>query len=80
MARKATYQIMRVALCNLLEDLRILSGDKMGPSDIKGWQDVAGTAMVNAQVLASQLEQARLGNHESFIVFPSPDDCGGETE
>lgn len=72
--RRATYQRMREALCNLLNDMSILAGDKVGPSDVS-WQDVAGTAMVNAQVLAAQLEQARLGNCESFITFPSPAEC-----
>jgi hypothetical protein len=71
---------MREALCNLLSDMSILAGDIVGPGGTS-WQDVAGTAMVNAQVLASQLEQARLGNCESFITFPSPAEClGDETE
>ena len=73
--KTARYNTMRMALCNLLDDMRILSGDVVGPSGVS-WQDVAGTAMVNAQVLASQLEQARLGNAEWFLTFPSPDDCG----
>jgi len=72
-APRATYKRMRQLLNDVLGDLRILAGNTMGPSDAS-WQDVAGTCAVNLQVLASQLEQARQGNHESAIVFPSPDD------
>lgn len=72
--RKAQYKIMREALTNLLGDLNILCGNQVGPSNAS-WQDVAGTAMVNAEVLASQLKQAHIGNHEAGIVFPDPTDC-----
>jgi hypothetical protein len=69
--RRARYETMKTALENLLNDLSILAGEKVGPSGVS-WQDVAGTAMVNAQVLADQLKAAREGNSESFITFPSP--------
>lgn len=72
--RRATYKVMKSALENLLNDLSILSGEKVGPSNVS-WQDVAGTAMVNAEALANQLRQAQLGNCESFIAFPSPSEC-----
>lgn len=68
---RATFHVMQRALESLLYDMRILSGETMGPSN-STWQDVAGTASTNAQVLANQLMQARLGNHEPFITFPSP--------
>jgi hypothetical protein len=69
--RKATFKAMQTALQNAINDLMILSGEKVGPSDAS-WQDVAGTCVVNLRVLAGQIEQARLGNCESFISFPSP--------
>ena len=71
--RRATYAQMKRALSNLLYDLEILSGDY--PGNGSTWQDVAGTAAVSAEVLSRQLRQAHEGNHESFIVFPSPADC-----
>jgi hypothetical protein len=61
---------MQTALINLLDDLAILAGDKMGPSG-SSWQDVAGIASVNAWVLFKQLEAAYQGNHEPGITFPS---------
>jgi hypothetical protein len=61
---------MKQSLKDLLEDLSILAGEKLGPSDAS-WQDVAGTAAINARHLASLLDSARKGNHEPFICFPS---------
>jgi hypothetical protein len=72
--RPATYAFMEQLLKNALYDLAILAGDIVGPSDVS-WQDVAGTAAVNLQVLASQLDQARNGQAEPGIVFPSPAEC-----
>lgn len=72
--RKATYKTMETALRNALNDLAILAGEKVGPSG-SSWQDVAGTAAVNLTVLANQLNEARHGNAESFITFPSPSEC-----
>lgn len=69
--RKATYQTMKRLLENALNDMAILAGDKMGPSDA-AWQDVAGTCATNLEALAAQLHSARRGNHEAGIVFPSP--------
>lgn len=74
MENKATYKKMEQALTDLLNDMDILSGNKMGPSDV-AWQDVAGTAATNAQWLANMLYEARKGNHESFITFPCPEEC-----
>jgi len=72
--RKATYAEMKRLLTNALGDLSILAGDAVGPSDVS-WQDVAGTATVSLQCLVWQLEEARKGNCESFITFPSPSEC-----
>ncbi len=71
---RAKYTTLERTLRNLLHDLTILSGDVIGPSGTS-WQDVAGTASVNAQVLANILSEARKGNHESALVFPSPAEC-----
>ena len=70
MARMARFSIMERSLRNAVNDLMILAGEKVGPSEVS-WQDVAGTCVVNLRVLADQIEQARLGNAESFITFPS---------
>ena len=70
----ATYKAMETTLRNALNDLAILAGEKAGPSGAS-WQDVAGTAATNLEVLAAQLRQARIGNCESFITFPSPAEC-----
>jgi hypothetical protein len=72
--RPYRYEEARDLLRDIIEDFRILSGDKMGPSDVS-WQDVAGTAMTNLQVLAWRMEEAREGNVAGGpVVFPSPDD------
>ena len=65
-------QICKQRLEALVEDLAILAGDVVGPSD-STWQDVAGTAVVNLYALANQIEQARAGNVIGGpVVFPSP--------
>ena len=69
-----TYKKMEQALTTLLNDMAILAGEKVGPSDVS-WQDVAGTAATNAQWLANLLYDARKGNAESFLTFPSPSEC-----
>lgn len=74
MQRQARFNVMERALIGLLNDLRILSGEIVGPSGVS-WQDVAGTAALNAQVLADQLTQARAGNSHGPIVFPSPSEA-----
>lgn len=71
---KATYEQMKRLLTDALGDLAILSGDVMGPSGAS-WQDVAGTAAVNLTCLANMLTEARKGNAEPFITFPSPAEC-----
>lgn len=61
----------------ILSDLRILAGD-VGPSGVS-WQDVAGPLAVNLRVLATRVDAARAGRvTDGPVVFPSPDDCGGE--
>lgn len=75
------YTKMKRNLCDALHDLRILAGDVVGPSGAS-WQDVAGTAAVNLRALADQIEQARELGQAAFdcaVVFPSPDDCEGES-
>jgi len=68
------YGEARDLLRSIIEDFLILSGDKLGSNDVT-WQDVAGTASVNLQVLASRLEAAREGNVSGGpAVFPSPKD------
>lgn len=69
-----TYGKLEKTLITALNDLAILSGDIQGPSEVS-WQDVAGTAATNLEVLAKMLHDARKGNHESIISFPSPWDC-----
>ena len=68
---RATSLGLSRALNHLLGDLSILAGDVVGPSGVS-WQDVAGTAAVNARHLAALLEAARKGDHEGLLVFPSP--------
>ncbi len=65
------FNVAHKALQNALGDLRILSGDEVGPSNA-AWQDVAGTCAVNLRVLLGYVEGAREGG--AFIQFPSPDD------
>ncbi len=74
MKRKTTYGGMEKILINSLNDLAILSGDIVVPSGVS-WQDVAGTAAINLEVLASMLMEARKGNCEACITFPSPAEC-----
>jgi hypothetical protein len=76
---QATYKKMREVLANAIEDLEILAGNRMGPSNVT-WQDVAGTCYTNLRVLANQIEAARSGNHEPAITFPSPAELLGEME
>ena len=72
--RPYNYDESRRLLAQIIEDFRILSGDKMGPSGV-AWQDVAGTASVNLKVLAMRLDAARAGKVANGpVVFPSPDD------
>jgi hypothetical protein len=59
---------MQKYLDTAINDLRILSGDIVGPSDAT-WQDVAGTAVTNLLCLATAIERAKNGS-EPFPVFP----------
>jgi hypothetical protein len=69
----ASYRTMVELLETILHDFEILSGNEVGPSGTT-WQDVAGTASANLLALSAQLEQARSGDAEPFIIFPSPRD------
>jgi len=71
---RARFIHMHAALRELLNDLTILAGEKVGPSDAS-WQDVASAAAIHAANLARQLHAASQGNHEAMIVFPSPAEC-----
>ena len=46
----------------IVEDMRIISGDTMGPSGVT-WQDVAGTLACNLEVLARHVNKIRAGKH-----------------
>lgn len=53
---------------NIVNDMSILSGDRMGDTSII-WQDVAGTLATNLQVLAQHVNDIRGGIiHSSFIT------------
>ena len=73
--KRATYNGMREELAHIIGDVRILSGEIVGPSDAT-WQDVAGTLAVNLRCLAAMLEEWRKGNAEPFCSFPGLDDVG----
>ena len=80
------YSKLNQAMRAALEDLSILSGDTMGPSDAT-WQDLAGTAAVNLYALANALDSIRKGetHHqgcpwEGPAVFPSPSELMDEIE
>ena len=67
--RNQSYETVQRWLDAALNDLKILSGEEIGPSDAH-WQDVAGTAAVNLRCLANWLEHCRVGNQPGPIVFP----------
>ena len=67
--RPYRFDVCKTALEGLLGDLAILAGDVVGPSD-SSTRSVLDTAIVNAEVLLSQLQKARAGG--PVIVFPSP--------
>ena len=46
----------------IVEDMKIVSGDIMGPSDAT-WQDVAGTLACNLEVLGAHIHKIRHGKH-----------------
>jgi hypothetical protein len=62
---------MEKLLRSVRDDLRMLTGDKAADAT---WQDVAGTLAVSLRCLANQVEQARAGNAEPCLVFPSFDE------
>ena len=58
-------------LATIRQDVEILAGEVMGPSDAS-WQDVAGALAVNLRVLAARLDAAREGRVvDGPFVFPS---------
>lgn len=63
------YSYLDHLLGNIVEDIDILAGDKVGPSDVS-WQDVAGTLMTNMRVYATRLEEIRK-DPPPGICFPS---------
>lgn len=65
-----TYIRAKKSLELIANDISILAGDTMGASDTS-WRDVAGTAAVNLRQLALLLDNARAGDSEPFLVFPS---------
>lgn len=69
-----TYDRLAESLKASLSDLAELSGDAIISSGVT-WTDVAGTAAVNLRHLAALLDNAREGNAEPFLVFPSPSEC-----
>ena len=66
------FNVAHRALQSALHDLRILSGDIVGPSGAS-WQDVAGTCATNLEVLLNYVRAAR-ERGAGFVSFPSPDD------
>jgi hypothetical protein len=73
--QRTTYKAMRGELRLIVDDIQILSGDTVGPSD-STWQDVAGTLAVNLRSLAAMLDNWRGGNADTFCTFPGLDDIG----
>lgn len=63
----------REVLSDALYDLAILAGDTPSGSYVS-WQDVAGTAAVNLNRLASMLTEARLGAGSHPVLFASPEE------
>ena len=66
--RPYRFSVCKTALEGLLGDLSILAGDVVGPSG-STVHSVLDTAIVNAEVLLSQLQKAKVAG---MIVFPSP--------
>ena len=71
------YDELKRRTKDALTDLSILSGDIIDGDG--SWQDVAGTAIINLECLASLIRSVREGNgkHGNYrltgpVVFPSP--------
>jgi hypothetical protein len=71
--KEATHDQMRRLLEAGLNDMAVLAGDIVRPSNAT-WQDVAGACATKFEGLAQLLREASKGNHEPFIAFPSPND------
>ena len=65
------YSTMEEMLTDVLSDLSILSGDTLGPKNAS-WQDIAGTAICNLNLLAKKIESYRKGMNFGSDYFPSP--------
>ena len=68
------YTTLQRTLTSLLDHMTVLVGDKMGESS-ECWQDVARHASADAMALGQLLADAAEGRHESFLCFPSPEEC-----
>lgn len=64
---EARFSVMQSSLENLLSDMAMLAGDIVSPSDVDR-SAILKTAIVNAEVLLSQLKKSQ----GSFPVYPSP--------
>ena len=70
--RPYNYEVCKRTLTDLLNDLDILAGNKVGPSGVS-WQDVLALATQDARALATMLDSARHGG--CFNTFPCPEEC-----
>jgi hypothetical protein len=78
MPRSYRYDAARTTLKLIEEDLRVLAGDTVGPSGLS-WQQVADRLAVLLRAYAEMLDDARAGRVDGGpVVFPSPDDLGGD--
>jgi hypothetical protein len=70
---------MAAALTAALGDLAILGGMTGMPENGVTWQDVAGTAAVNLEVLAKTLREVRerytIDVYLRHLVFPNVEEC-----
>ena len=69
-----TYTTLHRTLTNPLTHLSVLAGDRIGESS-ECWQDVARHASADSMALAQLLADAANGQHETFLTFPSPEEC-----
>ena len=63
------YSKLDKLLGTILDDMDILAGDTLGPSDAS-WQDVAGTLSVNMKLYARLLDAIRI-DAPGAMAFPS---------
>lgn len=65
---KTDYEHLRRSLFAVIDDLSILAGDRVGPSDMSH-ADIAYTTSVNLHALAYAVAETR---NKSGVVYPSP--------